>query len=260
MAKDILVAVSFGTTYDGTRKKNIEALEEHLAKAFPEWEVQRAFTSNMVRARLAKKGVLVDDLPALLEKAKQAKAGKIALLPTHLIYGEEYEKMCAQAEGFRQDFTRLAIGKPLLASTHDNLRVAKIFADLYPPEKEQCVILMGHGTRHYVNPVYAGLDYIFRDLGRDDILVGTVEAYPGIEQVLVQVKEKGYKKATLAPLMLVAGDHAQNDLAGEDEDSWKSILQAAGIEVDVVLRGLGEYPEILELYEEHGRELVDTLL
>ena len=252
MSKKLLVAASFGTTFGETCERNIGAVERAIAAALPEYDVARAFTSGMVRRALAKRGVLTDDVPAALARAKEQGYETVKVLPTHLLYGVEYDKMCRQCAESAA-YADVAVGKPLLAGTEDLLEVVRVLAGAYPRRENTCVVLMGHGTEHYVNPVYAALDYMFAAQGRPDVIVGTVEAYPGIVQV--RGRAGGYKEAVLAPLMLVAGDHARNDMAGSGADSWQSVLEADGVAVRPVLRGLGELAGICGLYAKHAHEL-----
>ena len=255
MDKSLLLAASFGTTYQDTCEKNIGAVEDHLAAVFPQWAVRRAFTSAIVRKVLAKRGIEVDDVPAALEKAKEEGFRRVVIQPTHLLYGVEYEKLQAQAKSYEGDFGAMAIGGPLLADYQDMLAVCDALSCAFPPEKGRALVLFGHGTHHYVNPVYAAMQTAFRLGGRKDVFVGTVEAWPTIEDVLDQLLAGDYQSVTLTPLMLVAGDHAENDMLGED--SWKSLLEESGFAVTGVLRGLGEYPAIRRIYEDHARKAMD---
>ena len=252
----LLVAASFGTSHEHTFKKNIKAVEERIEAEFPGWKTARVYTSGIIRKVLAGRGIDVDDLSSCLEKAKAGGIKQAAVLPTHLLYGVEYEKLVSLGDEFKDSFDSLEFGKPLLADTRDLLELTEIIADEFPKKEGRCIILMGHGTEHYVNPVYASLEYMFRQLGRSDILVGTVEAYPELEHVLSLVKAGGYKAAAVTPLMLVAGDHAAKDMAGDDKDSWKSQLEALGLDVTVVMRGLGEIPAVQDMYVRHCRELI----
>lgn len=255
MSNPLMLVASFGTTHEDTTAKNIAAIEQSVEAVLSGWDVGRVYTSNMVMRILEKRGAHVDNLSAALETARQQGVRRVAVAPTHLLYGEEYEKLPALAEPFSGSFDSLTIGKPLLASTEDLLEVVRVLSEAYPARAGRAVVFMGHGTVHYVNPVYAALQSMFRLAGREDIIMGTVEAYPAIEQVIQQVKQGGFTRALLAPFMLVAGDHAKNDMAGSDEDSWQSLLQAEGVEVEAVLKGLAEYPGILKLYTQHALEL-----
>lgn len=251
----LLIIASFGTTHRDTYIKNIEAIERHITNLFPDWNVETAFTSSVVINALAKKGKKINDVPAALKNAQLNGIKEVAILPTHLLYGIEYEKLCGQAEQYRNAFERLHIGSPLLASTNDLLEITDIISKEFHAEDGQCIVLLGHGTQHYVNPVYAALEYMFRQNGRNDIFVGTVEAYPSIEQVLHQIKQGKYSRVLLTPFMLVAGDHAANDMAGE-KDSWKSTMEENGLEVNTVMRGLGEIPHVQKMYENHAHALL----
>lgn len=255
MSEQVMIVASFGTTHTQTCEKNIGAVEQHIAAAFPAWRVARAFSSNMVRAALAKRGTQVDDLPTALEKAERAGARQVAVLPTHLLYGEEHEKLCAQAAGYGGSFHRLQVGVPLLANTADMQAIVRVLAEVFPAGAGRCTVLMGHGTAHYVNPVYAALNYMLAMAGRPDIILGTVEAYPAMDQVLQQLKAGRYRSAVLAPFMLVAGDHAQNDMAGAEADSWKNVLEGQGLQVEVLLKGLGEYAAVRNIYAAHAAAL-----
>lgn len=258
MKDKLLIVTSFGTTHADTCERNIAAVERAIGGACPDWDIARAFTSGMIIRALAKRGVEVDDLPAALERARAKGYERVAVAPTHLLYGDEYEKLCRQsAESDAYD--EIPIGKPLLAATEDMFEVVDAISEEYPMESEAALVLMGHGTTHYVNPVYAALEYMFRAAGRVDVVVGTVEAWPGVEEVLARVRGGAFRRAVLAPLMLVAGDHAANDMAGEDGDSWAARLRAAGLTTECHLRGLGEMERVQNLYAAHARALTGSL-
>ncbi|WRS26331.1 sirohydrochlorin cobaltochelatase [Oscillospiraceae bacterium MB08-C2-2] len=252
--KKALIVTSFGTTHKETLDRCIEAVEAFVAENMGDYTLMRAFTSSIIRSIWRKRGVEIDDLAASLQKAQEAGVQNVVVLPTHLLYGEEYERILAEADRKKNLFESLTIAPPLLASTEDMRTVAQAVAEAFPVETGRCVALMGHGTEHTVNTVYGALGMMFRQMGRPDILVGTVEAYPGIEEITDTICKEGFDRVLLAPLMLVAGDHARNDMAGEEPESWKSILEAKGLEVECVLRGLGEYPAIRRLYLEHARQ------
>ena len=254
MNKMLLLVVSFGTTHEETCEKNIAAVERALAAAYPGREVRRAFTSNRVRKALAGRGMAIDDVPTALQKAREEGFANVAVLPTHLLYGREYDKLCAQAARETASFESLHVAPPLLADKEALYALAETLAAAFPPQEGTALALMGHGTDHLVNPVYAALQTIFRLLGREDVFIGTVEAWPTLEDVALQLQRGGYRRVVLTPLMLVAGDHAVNDLAGEGEDSWKSVLQSQGLETEIVLRGLGEYEAIRALYIRHAAD------
>jgi sirohydrochlorin cobaltochelatase len=252
--KTLLLTVSFGTTHAETCRKNITAVENQLQEAFPGVEVRRAFTSGIIRKVLQKRGIAIDDVPTALEKAAAEGFTQVVLQPTHLLYGEEYDKMCQQAAEYQDRFSSFAIAKPLLADTGDLQDTAEALALAFPETNDTALVLMGHGTTHFVNPIYAAMQTVFRLAGRQDIFIGTVEAWPGIEEILQQLQNAGYTKVNLTPFMLVAGDHATNDMASDDPDSWKTLIEQQGIQVTALLRGLGEYPEIRQIYVRHAKD------
>lgn len=249
--KGILV-VSFGTSYEETRKKTIDRIEEDVRKSYQEYRVYRAWTSGMIRRKLQERdGILIPGVKAALEQMKRDGIREVIIQPTHMINGIENQLMTEDAFSFESEFEKIEIGAPLLTSQEDSDRIVKAMADIYSPDGEEALVLMGHGSEHYSNSIYAALDYQFKDEGHSNIFIGTVEAYPAIESLVRQVKKRGVKRVILAPFMVVAGDHATNDLAGEEENSWKSRFEADGYEVRCVLRGLGEYEKIREIYIDH---------
>ena len=164
------------------------------------------------------------------------------------------------AFAYRDDFKKILYSTPLLTTTEDNEAVLRALkAEHADITDDEALIFMGHGSTHTTNAVYAALDYMCKDLGFDNIHIGTVEGYPELDNVMNLIKDKGYKKLRLAPLMLVAGDHANNDLAGDEEDSWKSILEKEGYTVECVVRGLGEYKGIRDVYLTHLAETMKEL-
>lgn len=254
--KKALLAVSFGTSHHDTLEKTIAAVERELAAAFPERTLFRAFTSGMILRKLAREdGLRIDDVPSALERLAGEGYGDVLVQPTHIINGDEYDKLRALAAGKAARFARICFGAPLLTELNDYQSCADaLLAELPSPEADRAVVLMGHGTEHHANAAYALLEYVLHDRGRKDVLIGTVEGWPGLEQVLHRLEERpAVRRVELRPLMLVAGDHAKNDLAGAGADSWNSRLKAAGYETNCVLRGLGEYPGVRALFVEHAR-------
>ena len=252
-----LLAVSFGTSYEDTLEKNIAAIERDLAAAFPERTLRRAFTSGMILRRWKReRGVEIDDVPAALERLAGEGYTDILVQPTHVMNGEEYHKLADQAEGFRGRFDKLTVGVPLLTAAEDYLDLGRALMEILPPKSEErAVLYMGHGSEHQANSAYALMEYAFHDLGRNDVIVGTVEGYPNFDAAIRRLKERPQvKEVELRPLMTVAGDHAKNDLAGEEKDSWKNILEGMGYRVNCVLTGLGEYPQVRALFVEHARQ------
>lgn len=257
MEEKALLAVSFGTSYADTLEKNIAAIERDLAAAFPERTLRRAFTSGMILRRWKReRGVEIDDVPAALERLAGEGYTDILIQPTHVMNGEEYHKLVDQAEQFRGRFDKLTVGVPLLTAAEDYLDLGRALMEILPPKSEErAVVYMGHGSEHQANSAYALMEYAFHDLGRSDVIVGTVEGYPNFDAVLRRLKERPkVKEVELRPLMTVAGDHAKNDLAGDEPDSWKNILEGMGYQTSCVLTGLGEYPRVRAMFVEHARQ------
>ena len=194
-------------------------------------------------------------LPEALEQLRARGVRRAAVQPTHLLYGFEYDKLRAEAEALSAGFDVLSVGRPLLADTADLLRFAAGLAGMYPREEGGAVVLMGHGTEHFANAVYPALQTALRLAGREDVLVGTVEGWPGLEDVVRQLAPEGPRHIHLAPLMLVAGEHARSDMAGE----WKGCLEAAGHAVQCAFTGLGEFPWVQEMYQERLTALLKTI-
>ena len=254
--KQAILVVSFGTSYLDTLEKSIGALERELAAAFPERELRRAFTSSMIRRKLwTRDGIQVESVDEALERLRAEGFEDILVQPTHVINGAEYDKLRSQASPFRAVFRRFAIGAPLLTAAEDYLDLARAVASELPPmSSREALVFMGHGTGHYVNSAYAAMEYVLHDQGCKNIFVGTVEGYPTIHQVLRRLEESGeYHRVYLAPLMIVAGDHAWNDMAGEEADSWANLLLEAGYEPVPLMKGLGEYAAVRACYVRHAR-------
>lgn len=254
MSKKAVLVVSFGTTHLDTMEKTIAAIEQDIRAAMPERVFHRAFTSSIVRRRLGENSYMQVDSPIeAMEKLADEGYTNLVLQPTHVLSGEEYSKLMHSVHKYG-DRLPMAVGKPLLTALEDYCDMCKaIMAVLPEKQADTCHIFMGHGTEHRANPVYTQLEYMFHDMGRDDILIGTVEGYPALEQVERRLMEReGVKNVVLRPLMVVAGDHAKNDLNGDDADSWRSVLTAEGYTVSADLRGLGEYSGIRKLFVEHA--------
>ncbi|WP_409968974.1 sirohydrochlorin cobaltochelatase [Bengtsoniella intestinalis] len=254
--KQALIAVSFGTSHHDTLEKTIVLFEQTLATAFPERTVVRAFTSSMIMKRLRERDGL--DIPNVAQALEQLLAqgyDDVLIQPSHVINGDEYDKLCAQAAPFVSKFARLSIGRALLTSVEDYFAVAEALCEQLPLKTEDtAIVYMGHGTTHHANSVYPMLEYVLRDMGREDVVIGTVEGYPAFEQVAgILSKRTGVKKIIAYPLMIVAGDHAKNDLAGEEEDSWRAQLEAMGYAVDCVLQGMGELTAICDILCAHAK-------
>lgn len=250
--KRAILAVSFGTSYDDTRKKTIDRIEQDIREAYPAWAVYRAWTSGMIRRKIMKRdGIYIPDVREAMEQMERDGIREVIVQPTHVINGIENDLMTEEVLAFEGRFAHIVTGAPLLTSQEDNDRVVKAVADELHPAADEALVLMGHGTEHYANAVYAALDYQFKDTGYKNIFMGTVEAYPSFDSLLRRVREAALRRVTLAPFMIVAGDHAANDLSGAEEGSWKSRFENAGFEVDCVLKGLGEYPGIRQVFLDH---------
>lgn len=255
--KGILVA-SFGTSYADTRKVTIEACEEKIKGSFPDYEVKRAFTSSIIRKILKDRDKIeVDGLVEALTKMKEEKFTDVIIQPLHIIPGEEYHEVIAAANKFKADFQSIVVGRPIL-TTMDDYRTATdaLKAQLPELKKTQAVVFMGHGTHHPANSSYACLQMVVND-NLSNVYIGTVEGYPALDDVIKSLKKDGIKEVTLMPFMVVAGDHANNDMAGDEEDSWKTILKKEGFVVNTYLHGLGENKGIQDMYVNHVQDCID---
>lgn len=255
--KKAILAVSFGTSHNDTREVTIDAIEKDMQDAFPDYPLYRAWTSKMIIKKLKNRdGVHVNTVKEAMEQMRADGITDVLVQPTHVINGIENDLMKEDALSYQEDFHSISFGDPLLTSEQDSLDVIQSIADEFSHLQEQEVlVLMGHGTTHYANAIYAALDYTFKDKGHKNIFLGTVEAYPTMESLLKMVNAYQPSKVVLAPFMIVAGDHAKNDMAGDDPESWYSQFKAAGYEVETVIKGLGEYPGIRKILVEHLRQL-----
>lgn len=246
-----LVIVSFGTSVPEARA-GITAVEEALASAAPDRAVYRAFTSPTIRRILAGRGERVNSLTETLEEICAAGIRRVAVQPTHLLYGYEYDRLKAETEAFSSRLEELVLGRPLLADTEDIRRFAGRLSAAYPAESGGGVVFMGHGTGHFANAVYPALQTGLRLEGRADLYVATVEGWPSLEDVVRQLETGILRHLRLVPLMLVAGEHARADMAGE----WKPRLEQAGYAAECVFTGLGELPWVQEMYRERLLDLL----
>lgn len=257
--KKAILAVSFGTSYPDTLRQTIEATEQTLAQAFPGWEVFRAFTSGMIIRKLRQRdGVEIETVAQAMQRLEAEGYTHVAVQSTHVMHGEEYEKMLSQLEPFRMRM-QVSVGMPLLHEEADYAAVAEALLNWLPPlEGDEALVLMGHGTTHFANSAYAQMEHMLQQRC-DRVFLATVEGYPTLDSVERQLaKRPEIRRLMLAPFMLVAGDHARNDMSG-DEDSWASQLQNAGYPVRCVLKGLGECPAVRMLFAEHCRRAVENL-
>ncbi len=255
-AKKAIVVVSFGTSYADTRKATIEACEKKIQATFPDYEVHRAFTSNIIIKILKERdNILVDTPEEALQRLQDGGFSEVIVQPLHVIPGAEFHDLLSVVRKYEKAFETLQVGTPLLTTIHDYMAVADALTGQLPDLKDQeAVAFMGHGTHHPANATYALLERVLEDKGMKRIFVGTVEGYPAFEQVLTRLQDNNIEKVTLMPFMLVAGDHAQNDMAGDEEDSWKTMLKKEGLVVESYLHGLGENPAIQDIYLQHIEE------
>lgn len=250
MEKQGILVVSFGTSYEETRKQSIGKIEETIRTSFPEHKIYRAFTSPRIRQMMRNKGESIKSVEEALEEIKEEGIEKLVIQPTFIINGREYDAMCESTKAYQDLFKSFAIGKPLLNTTEDYFKVARAFtSSLGRIAEDEAIICMGHGTEHYMSISYAALDYVFKEREHKGIYMATIEAYPGIENVITLLKEKSYSRVRIVPFMIVAGHHAEKDMKGET--GWEEKLRHAGYEVTSVMRGLGEIKEIRELFVEH---------
>ena len=255
--KQALVIVSFGTSVPAAQK-SIAGVEEALASVMPGADIYAALTSPTIRRILKNRGRQVFSLEETLELLAPKDYDLVVVQPTHLLYGFEYDRIKETVQSFAGKFTKLLLGKTLLADTEDLLSVAEYLREEYPP-CEEALVLMGHGTEHFSNVVYPAFQTTLRLLNYPGAYVGTVEGWPSIEDVIRQLKADGKKDVLLVPMMLVAGDHACNDMAGDKPDSWKSQLEAEGFTVRCHMEGLGNLTQIQSLYCRHLRDLLKTI-
>lgn len=243
--KAAILMVHFGTTYEKTRKESIEIINNKVKRAFPRFEVREAYTSRIVMRRLKKKGVFKDTPIDALLKLRADGYAHILVQSTNCIEGIEMEALRREVATVASFFKDIRVGTPLLYQATDAQKVAAVLAKRYENRGE--VVLVGHGTYTPATATYAMMDYIFNVEGYTHFHVSTIEGYPTFDTLLTQLKKTKAKHLTLLPFMLVVGNHAHNDIAGD----WRAALEKEGYEVDVVLEGLGQVPEIQDLFIEH---------
>ena len=256
MKKGILV-VSFGTSHLDTMEKTIEVIEKEIKERFTDCNVYRAFTSGMIIRKLKRtEGISIDTVPEALSRMASDGIEEVIIQPTHIINGIENDRMMEDLMEHMSLFKRIRVGKPLLSSVEDYKKAIHAVMAETELDDGEMLVLMGHGTDHHANSAYPTLEYTFHALGYSQVLVGTVESFPELKNVMAKLKIAGKKKVALMPFMLVAGDHAKNDMAGE-EDSWKSQLEEEGYEVRVIMKGLGEFEGIRKIFLEHIEEAME---
>ena len=278
--KELLV-VSFGTSFNDSRAEDIGGIEKALQEAYPDWSVRRAFTAQIIINHVqARDGEKIDNVEQALERAAANGVKELVIQPTHLMHGAEYDELTQTVDSFRDMFESVEIAEPLLGEVGadasvvnaDKETVAKAVVQTAveaagydsieaAAEDGTAFVFMGHGTSHAAKVTYSQMQTQMEELGFNNVFIGTVEGEPeetSCEAVIGKVKEAGYTNVVLRPLMVVAGDHANNDMAGEDEDSWVSQFEASGAfeKVDTQIAGLGSIPAVQEIYVQHTGEVV----
>lgn len=258
-----ILVVSFGTSYNDSRDLTIGAIENAIAEEFPEYEVRRAFTSQIIIDKLAERdGLVIDNVEEALDRAVEDGITTLVVQPTHLMNGFEYTDLADALAEYESQFEQIALAEPLLTSDEDFDAVVEAITmhTIDYDDGETAICFMGHGTEAASNEVYPKLQEKLTDAGYENYFVGTVEAEPSLDDVMNAVSENGvYTRVVLEPLMVVAGDHANNDMAGDEEDSWKSCFEAEGYEVECILEGLGQLEDIQQIYVSHTQAAIDSL-
>ena len=256
--KELLV-VSFGTSFNDSRRLTIGGIEGAIADAIPEYAVRRGFTAQIIIDHVEKRdGIHIDNVTEALDRAVANGVKTLVVQPTHLMHGIEYDELTGILANYAESFDKVVVGEPLLTSDEDFDRVADIMINLLKEydDGKTALVYMGHGTEHESNAIYAQMQEVLAGKGADNYYVGTVEAAPSLDDVMAAIKDKGYTRVVLRDMMVVCGDHANNDMAGDEEDSWKTVLTDAGYEVECVLEGLGQVPEIQAIYVEHAEAAI----
>lgn len=257
-----LLVVSFGTSFNDSRRLTIGAIEQAMEKGFPDYSVRRGFTSQIIIDHVKSRDrISIDNVGEALERAEKNGVKNLVIQPTHLMNGLEYTDLVNEVAEYSDAFEKVAIGKPLLTTDDDFKAVIKAVTESTAEydDGETAICFMGHGTEADSNQVYARMQDMLTQAGYDNYYVGTVEAAPSVDDVLAAVQAGNYKKVVLKPLMIVAGDHANNDMAGDEEGSWKTTFEDAGYEVTAIVHGLGELDGIQQLFVEHAQAAADSL-
>lgn len=258
-----IMVVSFGTSYNDSRDLTIGAVERAIADAFPEYEVRRAFTSQIIIDKLKERdGLEIDNVEEALDRAEADGIKTLIVQPTHLMNGYEYTDLADALKEYESKFDRIILAEPLLSSEEDFDAVVKAITEKTASydDGQTAICFMGHGTEADSNGVYAKMQEKLAAAGYENYYIGTVEAEPSLEDVVKMLKEKGtYQRVVLEPLMVVAGDHANNDMAGDEDDSWKTVMEGEGYEVECLIEGLGQVPEIQDIYVAHTQAAADSL-
>ena len=262
IGEDELMVVSFGTSYNDNRRMTVGAIEDAIEKAFPDYSVRRAFTSQIIIDHVkSRDNEIIDNVTEALDRAEKNGVKRLVIQPTHLMNGLEYTDLVNEVAERSDAFEKVSIGEPLLTSEEDFNAVMKAITEATAEydDGETAICFMGHGTEADSNQIYAKMQDLLTSSGYENYYVGTVEATPSLEDVLAKVQAGEYKKVVLEPLMIVAGDHANNDMAGDEDGSWKKTFEDAGYEVTCLVRGLGELEPIQQLFVQHAQAAVDNL-
>ena len=277
-----LLVVSFGTSFNDSRVADIKGIEDALQAAYPDWSVRRAFTAQIIINHIqARDGEKIDNMTQALDRAVANGVKNLVVQPTHLMHGAEYDEMCEAIEAYKDQFESVSIAEPMLGEVGsdatvinaDKEAVAKAITAAAVSEAGfesleaakdagTAFVFMGHGTAHVAKVTYSQMQTQMQNLGYENVFIGTVEGEPeetSAEAVIEAVKAAGYTNVVLRPLMVVAGDHANNDMAGSDDDSWKTMFEAAGFTVDCQIHGLGEIADVQALYVAHTKAAIDAL-
>ena len=258
-----LLVVSFGTSFNDSRRLTIGAIEDKLDEEFgKDYSVRRGFTSQIIIDHVkSRDGIAIDNMTEALDRAVDNGVKNLVIQPTHLMNGLEYTDVVNEVGDYADAFDQVVIGDPLLTSDEDFDEVVKAITDATAEydDGETAICFMGHGTEADSNEVYQKMQDKLTDAGFENYFVGTVEATPSVDDVLAKVQAGDYKKVVLEPLMIVAGDHANNDMAGDEEGSWKTTFEDAGYDVTCLVRGLGELPAIQDIFVKHAQAAIDKL-
>ncbi len=255
MTKKAILVISFGTSYKETREKTIDAVEKDVAERYPDWEVRRAFTSRKIIKKLKERDKLhIDYIDEALERLIDDGFTDVVVLLTHVMNGIEYDDVVRIVSEYCEVFEHIYVTKPLLTTEEDYDKVIKALDETYfrrvfeKSSGKTAIVLMGHGSEHYANATYSQMQMKLYALGYEHVYVTTVEGFPTFDDTMKTMSDHKYSKVVLIPFMMVAGDHATNDMAGDEEDSLKSKFVSAGCEVECILEGLGEHKAFQDLF------------
>ncbi len=257
--KRALLLVCFGTSYKETRKKSIDVAEEDFKKAFPDYDVFMVFTSRIVKYLLKKReDYFVFNLDEAFQHLTENGYTDVLVQSYHIMNAYESRLVAHKVEEQLDNFNSIRFGTALFTEFDDYVKTLEAMAPTFPAcDDETAIVLMGHGTDHPAHATYMMFEHLLHAKGYRNVFIGTIEGYPYIEDVMVTLKEKNIKKTILMPLLIVAGDHALNDLAGDEEDSWKNILRDAGYDVEINNHSIGELPAIRQIFIDHANKALD---